>query len=271
MNIPQHWRRLKPNLFSASQQREEVIHYPSEGLEEDPAGLQSSWVRYRNFAILDFVTSHDLNEIVEVGAGNGVVAQFLTNQGINVVAIEPHILGAEQIAHHGIRTFVGTLHDADFPAKSVSSIGMFDVIEHIQDPSVILNECHRVMSHESRLIITVPVGKWLWGAIDDLLGHQTRYRKTTLNAILRECGFKVIHSRYLFLSLVPIAVLTRVIPYRLTRNRVSMERHRKQVMPGRYLDWTLGVCLGFEKSLSRILKLPYGLSLIVIAEKVECS
>src|SRR5262249_3767319 len=54
-----------------------------------------------------------------------------------------------------------------------------------------LSNIRSVLVDGGTAIILVPQGKWNFGTLDEVLGHQRRYTKKCLQNLAEECGFSV--------------------------------------------------------------------------------
>src|SRR4051794_41779370 len=113
-----------------------AVDYPAEahellvGIEE-----RSVWYAERNRLITAALAAGGLpRTLVEVGAGNGIVAAHLRRHGVDVVAVEPGRAGATASARRGVPTVCGMLEDLALPDDAIEAVGLFDVIEHLEDP-----------------------------------------------------------------------------------------------------------------------------------------
>lgn len=77
-----------------------------------------------------------------------------------------------------------------FRDHSFVGAGMFDVLEHLDDPQVVLRETHRVVRAGGFLVYTVPAFQSLWSRHDDLVGHVRRYRPSEVARLLASNGFQ---------------------------------------------------------------------------------
>jgi SAM-dependent methyltransferase len=256
---------LNPFLFSVRDRsaNQEEISYPEGGLSDSDRENSGFWVVRRNEAIEKAAITERITELVEVGAGSGAVCSYLHQRGFGVLAIEPHLTGAQQIASSGIPAIAAFLHDVKFDPQSVPNYGLFDVLEHLPEPETILREIHRTLKPSGYLILTVPVGQWLWGAIDDTVGHQRRYSRRSLVHLLERSGFKIERCRYLFLALVPLAFVTRTLPYHFGKRQVDVDSIKVQLAPKPFISRIVSGVLRLESKV----RVPYGLSLLVIATK----
>lgn len=243
------------------------ISYPSNAFGNTGTENLGFWAQARLVAIERSLKLNSANQLVEVGAGGGAVCIALVHKSFSVFAIEPHLDGAIQIAKGGVPVLAGFLNDANLPDESVPNYGSFDVLEHLTNPDEILREMHRTLEADGRLYLTVPVGQWLWGSLDETLGHQRRFSKRSMRRLLKLNGFVPEQEEYLFFSLVPLAWLTRALPYKFRRSRTSVEEISDQLAPSKLIDSLSAFILKIEAKISRLIPLPYGLTLMVVAKK----
>jgi 2-polyprenyl-3-methyl-5-hydroxy-6-metoxy-1,4-benzoquinol methylase len=72
--------------------------------------------------------------IVDVGAGTGFVASGLRDAGFEVIAVEPQVDGTLIAHRRGLEHVVcGSFDDIGFAPSSIAAVGLFDVLEHIED------------------------------------------------------------------------------------------------------------------------------------------
>lgn len=196
------------------------IFYPADGNDvcfaiED----RSFWFRHRNSCILSVVRSYppkDNGTIFDVGGGNGFVSSALAASGFDVALVEPGRAGALNARRRGSATVIcATTDDAGFKPRSLPAVGLFDVVEHIEDDQSFLASIRDLMKQEGRLYVTVPAYSLLWSHEDVSAGHFRRYTLSSLVEVLRNAGFEIDFASYIFRFLpVPIA-LFRALPYRL--------------------------------------------------------
>lgn len=121
----------------------EDISYPAEGNEalfaiED----ESFWFKHRNNCIVSVVNSFSKNKdktIVDIGGGNGFVSFGLAEAGFDVALVEPGRTGAVYAKSRGVENVIcATTDSAEFRQNSLPAVGLFDVIEHIDDDQLFL-------------------------------------------------------------------------------------------------------------------------------------
>jgi len=99
---------------------------------------------------------------------------------------------------HGLNVFAGTLEEANYPERYMDVVTLWDVLEHLHDPSSSLREIHRILKPGGILIFRVP-NKDSWDA--KLFGpywvglepprHLYVFDKDLLTLLLEQTGFKI--------------------------------------------------------------------------------
>lgn len=207
------------------------ISYPEEGNENCMQIEQDSfWFNHRNNIIANSVQKYSPNEIFfDIGGGNGFVAKRLQDDGIKTILVDPGKMGVINAYKRGVKNVLcSTLEDAEFEHNSIDSVGLFDVVEHIEDDYSFLNNINKYMKDDGYIYITVPAFNVLWSNEDKDAGHFKRYSTTELNELLKKCGFSIIQSTYIF-SILPLPVfLFRSLPSKLGLNKKSNELQKHQ-------------------------------------------
>lgn len=181
----------------------------------------SFWFRHRNNCIAALVGNHPPSgTILDLGGGNGFVAQRLVAEGHDVVLLEPGNVGASnaRLRRDLPQVVCATLEDAGFRERSFGAVGMFDVIEHVEDDRAFLDTVRPLLVPGGRLYLTVPCHQWLWSRADIDAGHFRRHTMASLSALLAG-NFRVDYASYFFAPLVVPQLLLRALPHRLGLDR----------------------------------------------------
>ena len=247
------------------------VSYPRGVLDSMmPEGGDGFWLDARALQVGGILTDAGATVLWDVGAGSGAMAKRLIPQGIEVVSVEPLPEGASECASLGGEAFCATLQALQLPESSIPAVGMFDVLEHIENPGELLTETRRVLQQQGLLVLTVPALKWLWSEDDHALGHYRRYTKRRLTTELESAGFIDVQTRYMFLSLVIPSFLARTVPYLIRRRKHStqtVKRVYRRLQPAGPLNRLLYGVLRCEYWVSRWIPLPAGLSVVGTARK----
>lgn len=223
---------LKDGIWFSKNQEE--ISYPEEAnqaffqIEEN-----SFWFKHRNNCIIAVINKYASKKTVfDIGGGNGFISKGLEKENINAVLVEPGISGALNGKKRNLENIIcSSFQEAKFKNNSIPNIGVFDVLEHIENDIEFLNDIHHVLDKEGKLFITVPAFKFLWSNEDTASGHYRRYTIQQLKEKLNQTNFKVDYSTYIF-SILPLPIfLLRTIPSWFTKAKEldyqkEVERHR---------------------------------------------
>jgi SAM-dependent methyltransferase len=177
----------------------------------------SFWFRHRNACILEAVSQFPPpGPFFDIGGGNGFVAKAMQDAGLEVVLVEPGATGIVNARRRGLEHVVrATLEDAGFIPGSLSAIGLFDVVEHMENDYRFLETIRAHLSSQGRIYLTVPAYQVLWSGADVVAGHYRRYSRRSLRELLERVGFEVEFATGFFQFLPPAIFAMRVIPYRL--------------------------------------------------------
>lgn len=249
-----------------------IISYPEEGndkcfqIEEN-----SFWFNHRNSVILDLIKKFPPKGcIFDIGGGNGFVTKLMNDCGYETFLVEPGIQGIKNAKSRGITNLLcSTFWDAKFKKGCISAIGIFDVLEHIENDLDFLKKILWHLETEGILYLTVPAYQFLWSQEDNFAGHYRRYTLKKLTKLLVDSGFEIKYKTYFF-SFLPIPILFfRTLPYKLfhsgNQNNQANEHSQNKGLFGTIINFLLKK----EKQRLNDLKIiPFGGSCIVVAQKL---
>ena len=251
--------------------KNDEVHFPETAYSEEWMKFDSVWGNARAKLIQRYLQKHKVEILWEIGAGNGLVAIPLQNSGITVIASDPIYSGMKQTAEYGILSLHARFKDLKLPRESISAIGIFDVLEHIEEPKSFLNDLYKVMKIDGLLFVTVPAHSWLYSDFDKAVGHFRRYSRRQIDNEIVQSGFKRIDSKYFFFSLVIPALFLRRIPYLLGRRKAfeSNKGIRSEIkIQTRIASWFKFILKPMLAAESHF-RVPFGLSVIGIYERDE--
>jgi 2-polyprenyl-3-methyl-5-hydroxy-6-metoxy-1,4-benzoquinol methylase len=256
-------------IFKPLEIDEDLISFPSESYdgEKNNAEATGFWATERASSIGRLLKVADVDVLWEIGAGNGLAAIPLRDQGFNVFPIEPLGSGARTLAQNGFTTFQATLEALNFPNNSIGAIGAFDVIEHLENPEMFLNEVFRALQPGGIFICSVPAYEWLFSDFDLSIGHYRRYSRRSLDSALEKSGLKSQSSTSLFGYLILPSFILRRIPFLLGR-RNSFKSSPKSLGGDSRLEKIVGIIFALFSCVERKLKIPFGLSIVSISKKM---
>lgn len=252
------------------------LSYPTDGNDacfiiED----NSFWFRHRNECITSIIKLYppiDNGTIFDIGGGNGCVSLALKDSGFDVALVEPGKTGASNAKRRGLdKVICATTNTAKFKPKTLSSIGLFDVIEHIEDDLTFLKSLQEIMKPGGRLYVTVPAYSFLWSFEDIMAGHYRRYTRKRICNVIENAGFEIEFSSYIFRFLpIPIAFF-RAFPYRIglkLQKNTPQAAARDHASHHSVISRILAFVLNTEiKNLRKNKKMNFGGSCLIVAKK----
>ena len=150
------------------------------------------------------------SRLLDVGCHIGVFVDVAQQAGWDAWGMEPSRWAAEQARAQGLQVVNGTLATSGFEDASFDVITLWDVIEHVPDPTGELRQVHRLLKPGGVAVIhTIDIEslfarlmghRWPW--LMEM--HLYYFSPRTLRRMLEGIGFEVIHSspqgRYLRLG-----------------------------------------------------------------------
>ena len=271
--IAPHIQLSKEGIWVPQSEENAELSYPAEGHDfyfdlED----KSFWFAHRNSCIEALIRNFGPpGPLFDVGGGNGFVSQSLQKAGFEVVLIEPGVVGAINAKRRGVKTVVcSTLQKAGFKDHSLPSVGLFDVLEHVQNDKDFLKDIHNLLAPDGKLYLTVPAHNSLWSHEDQIAGHYRRYSLRTLDNLLQQAGFKIEYGTYFFSPLLLPIFLLRSLPSlwgkRPPSPVASKKDHNSDSVGAGILNQALSWELG---KIQKQKKLLMGASCLVVAQPVS--
>ena len=235
----------------------------------------SFWFTHRNRCIIAAVRRFSPDGfILDIGGGNGFVAQGLIDAGFETALLEPGVAGAHNAKQsRRVPTVINaTIDEAAIRPGSVPNIGLFDVLEHIDDDRQFAQRLCDIIRPGGFLYLTVPAFNWQWSMADVDAMHYRRYTRRTLTGVLAG-SFEVLYSTYLFQRLVPLSMLVRALPYRMGLARPERQAElykRDHAAERRRLAGVLSWMLDYEvTAIAAGKSLGFGSSLLVVARRQQ--
>jgi len=199
----------------------------------------SFWYAHRNRCYKEFLKLFPPKGMLfEIGAGNGSVSIALQEGGFSIVAIEPTVKLARHAKLRGVENVIcANIESAKFKKGALENVGIFDVLEHIQDDEAFLVALHDLMPPGGRFYCAVPAMPLLWSKEDEAAEHIRRYTIGSLCRCLVRAGFKIEYSTYYFKILFIPVLIFRALPsfLGLRSQRTHKSSFREHHIKSRYL------------------------------------
>jgi SAM-dependent methyltransferase len=203
-------------------------------------------------------------EALDFGCGTGAFLEHLERFGtVRAVDADPSAVAFCHARGRGDVQVSPPGSPLPFPDDAFDLVTTLDVIEHIDDDVAALAELRRVLRPGGVLLVAVPAYMFLWGKQDEVSHHRRRYTARTLRRALAEAGFGVDRTSYFNTVLFPPIAVVR-LGRRLLR-RPGAQQSDFDLGPAR-LNGILGAVFGAEAGLVARWDLPFGVSVLALAE-----
>ena len=166
------------------------------------------------------------DSLLELGLGHGYTARLFANACDRYVVVEGASVVIDRF-RQAARDFQGEVVESYFedytPDVQFDVIVMGFVLEHVDDPDLILERYRDFLAPGGKLYVAVPNAKSMnrrlgleLGLIDNIyslnasdlaFGHQRQYCRDTLTAAVTCAGYRITHEEGIYLKPLPLGVL----------------------------------------------------------------
>lgn len=165
---------------------------------QDTLESMSQAVWYNQWTLKKFLP-YLRGEILEVGCGIGNFTLSLTECGA-VWAIDisrEYIKETKRLIGNKAQIGFGDIERGKyfFGSQKFDSIVCLNILEHIKDDNLAINNLFKLLKNEGTLILLVPAHQFLYGEIDKAIGHFRRYTKLEIIKKLQTAGFMILKQR----------------------------------------------------------------------------
>ena len=208
------------------------------------------------------VTQSAPRRLLDAGCGTGAAGAWMSEFG-SVIALdaEADALNLYRLAHPDARMIHGDISSIDLPDDYVNVALCVTVLYHAEvvDPQKAVNEMARVVIPGGVVCLMEPGVRRLRRSHDQVTHAARRFSRHELETLAANAGLDIIRSTgaYSFL------VLPAWLKSRVERNSTSSDLDNNTSG----LFGLLGLLARFERRILRVVSLPFGLSVIVVARK----
>jgi ubiquinone/menaquinone biosynthesis C-methylase UbiE len=204
--------------------------------------------------------------ILDIGSGTGIILKTLEEFG-QAFGMERSQEAIQFLKKRSLKRIVCSDAEQVLPFKdgSFTLVTCLDVLEHLDHDRALLTEMIRVCKEGGYILVTAPAYNRLWSPHDSVLRHRRRYTRTRLLGQLSGMKAQVLKASYYnFMLSLPILAVRKL-------RSLFSEKGKGQS------DFFIDLPEGLNRSLSalykleilglRILRYPYGVSLLVLLRK----
>jgi SAM-dependent methyltransferase len=233
----------------------------------------SFWFRSRNRLLIWAFQKYfpHAESFFEIGCGTGYVLSGIKREFPNIS------LYGSDIFNNGLSFAKQRLSDVSLFQidarripfeKEFDVIGIFDVLEHIDEDDVVLRQLFQATKSGGGIILTVPQHRFLWSIVDKYSFHKRRYTRKGLIKNVKDVGFQIVYATSFISFLLPLMLLSRM------KRQLSSNKYDAlaELEFGRIKNAVLENILTVERLfIKHGFSFPVGGSLLIIARKNNVS
>ena len=232
------------------------------------------WFVVRNQIIMTHLRGTLSNQrplkILNVGIATGHTSELLAEFGaVKSVEYDQACFEFTRAEVPSLDLIQGSILELPFENNSYDLVCALDVIEHVEDHKLAVQEMQRVCKPSGTVCVTVPAFEFLWNQHDEVNHHVRRYTRPLLESLFKNNGKITFSSYFNFWLFFPIAgfrLLSKILP--LHKRKVEEAGSDFTVMNGSVFQKLFYIIFKSENIfITNNVQLPVGVSLLLTWKK----
>ena len=206
--------------------------------------------------------------ILDAGCGTGGTLHSLVKRGFsNLEGFDLSPIAIEFCHKRGLeRVRLGSITRIPFEDRSFDLVISCDVVSDAGTDNEIqaLSELLRVLKPGGRLFLNLPAYEFLRSEHDRAVATTRRVTRGEMERKLRQVGFRIKRATYWNALLLPVVVAVRLLKREKAEDLEKVPRSDIEV-PWGPINVFLSACVGLEHLLLKVINLPAGSSVAIVA------
>jgi ubiquinone/menaquinone biosynthesis C-methylase UbiE len=200
--------------------------------------------------------------VLDCGCGTGFNLQHLTRYGsaVGIVLAASGLLLAKRAGRPLVRADATRI---PFASRQFDLVTSFDMLQCVPDDHAAIEEVARVLRSGGYFVGNVAAMPILHGDHSVLSNEVRRYTRGQLTEALNAAGLEPLVIHYAFASVFPLMFAVRVFQ----RMRGARATGQEITVPPAPLNGVLTAMVTAEASVARLLPMPFGSSLVFLAQR----
>jgi len=201
--------------------------------------------------------------ILDAGCGTGILLKELGGLG-NAEGIDFSDTALGFCRKRKLAVKKASIDSLPFKDKSFDLVTAINVIYHrnVEDRKAI-GECYRVLKKDGFFLVNESAFSSLYSAHDRAIQGARRHTKKEIENMVSEAGFKIVRSGYWTSLLFPAVAVARLAGKLVKEGREESDLKETSQL----VNSLLVKLMDFESWLLDFLPLPFGIGIIVVAQK----
>jgi ubiquinone/menaquinone biosynthesis C-methylase UbiE len=203
--------------------------------------------------------------VLDCGSGTGDNLTHLSTYG-RPIGVDLSFAGVAHAHRSGFATTNADVTCLPFPSAVFDAVTSFDVLQCVPQDDAAVAEMARVLKPGGVAVLTMAALECLRGDHSEVWEEAHRYTPASARMLLTRAGLVPERVSFLFATLFPILYVSRTVQ-RLTRSFRARSEDSDIRVPMAPVNALLSWCLRSEARLGRLVPMPFGSSLLVVARK----
>ena len=199
--------------------------------------------------------------LLDAGCGTGYTLTLLSRYG-NAFGVDVSDDAVQLSQKRNLmRLQFASLDRLPFKSGSFDWVFSLDTIEHLENDAEVLAEFHRVCKKYGYIFLCVPAHRFLWSGEDIVSHHKRRYSNKSFAALINSADLrikKITHFNFILFPFIMMVILIRNV---LGRHDSSVSRAPDLI------NNIFRLIFLSEKTFLRYFNMPFGVSIMCIAQK----
>ncbi len=135
--------------------------------------------------------------LLDVGCSSGALLAIAAQLGFSVAGVELAAIAARTARDAGFAVFCSSLQQAHFPERTFDVITAFELIEHLENPVALLQECRRILKPDGIVLLNTSNGaswtaqfmkeRWEGFHLTAMGGHVSFLGLVSIRVLAQQC------------------------------------------------------------------------------------
>lgn len=222
------------------------------------------------FSILKSIeNNYYFSKVLDAGCGTGGILNYIKKYFLDPIGTDISEKALRLCKTRNLKKLCcADIDSMPFKDETFNLITCFEVLcqRRVCNDEYALKELYRMCKKGGKLLIRLPAFNLLYSLHDKAADTKRRYTKDYLKEKLIKCGFVIRRVTYANTLLFPFELFWRIFAKFFKNNNSTLNSDLNKT--NKFLNKLFLYVLTLEKMILKKIDLPFGLSIICIAEKV---
>lgn len=206
--------------------------------------------------------------VLDIGSGVGTFINYFLHSaelviGTDIFQNQVNIMKENFKQNKNVKIELFSLNEDcvdKFKQYDINTITCINVLEHIKDDKLALQNMKRMLVTGGRIVLLVPAFNNLYGTLDEACGHWRRYDRNQLSYLAKSLNLKIIYHNYMnAVGIIPWYIKGKILKNKSTFSDTLNSQNTK----------LYNLAAKLLRALEKIFKPYYGISEIMVLEKIN--